>query len=64
VSGRVAPQDVVAALYRAADDDRPPWLDGLLIAAGFMRRCPCGAMAPAEKRYASAATATTTRPTW
>jgi hypothetical protein len=50
MSGRVTPQDVVAALYRAADDDRLPWLDELLIAAGFMRRCLCGAMAPAEER--------------
>ncbi len=50
MSGRVAPQDVVAALYRAADDERLPWLDELLIAAGFVRRCPCGATAPAEER--------------
>jgi hypothetical protein len=50
MSGRVAPQDVVAALYRAVDDDRLPWLDELLIAAGFLRSCPCGATAPAEHR--------------
>jgi hypothetical protein len=50
MSGRVAPQDVVAALYRAVDVDRLPWLDELLITAGFLRRCPCGAMAPARER--------------
>jgi hypothetical protein len=25
MSGRVAPQDVIAVLYRAVDDDRRPW---------------------------------------
>jgi hypothetical protein len=50
MSGRVAPQDVVAALYRAVDGDRLPWLDELMIAAGFLRRCPCGATAPADER--------------
>jgi hypothetical protein len=50
MSGRVTPHDVIAVLYRAVDDERLPWLDDLLIAAGFMRRCPCGAMAPAEQR--------------
>ncbi len=48
MSGRVAPRAVVAALYRAADDDRRPWLDEIV--AGFLRRCPCGAMAPTEER--------------
>jgi len=50
MSGRVIPQDVVAALYRAADGDRLSWLDELMIAAGFLRRCPYGATAPAEER--------------
>jgi hypothetical protein len=50
MSGRFAPQDVVAALCRAVDDDRLPWLDELLIAAGFLRSCPCGATAPAQER--------------
>ena len=50
MSGRVTPRDVIAALYRAVDDDRLPWLDELCIAAGFLRRCPCGATAPAEGR--------------
>ncbi|MEU1811062.1 hypothetical protein [Micromonospora aurantiaca (nom. illeg.)] len=50
MSGRVAPQDVVSALYRAADDRLLPWLDELMIAAGLLRRCACGVMAPADER--------------
>jgi hypothetical protein len=49
MSGRVHPDDVIAALYRVVDDHQLPWLDDLLIAAGFMRRCPCVAMAPADE---------------
>lgn len=50
MSGRVAPQDVVAALYRAADDHVLPWLDELMITAGLLPRCACGSTAPADER--------------
>jgi len=50
MSGRVSPHEVIAALYQAADDDRLAWLDELCIAAGFLRRCPCGAAAAADER--------------
>lgn len=49
MSGRVDPRDVVAAPYRTVDDHRLPWLDELLITAGSLRRCPCGATAPADE---------------
>jgi hypothetical protein len=48
MSGRVLAQDVIDVLYQTVGDDRLAWLDGLLIDAGLMRRCPCTAMAPAD----------------
>ncbi|ROO52762.1 hypothetical protein EDC02_7703 [Micromonospora sp. Llam0] len=50
MSGLAAPQDVVAALYRVADDTMLPWLDELMITAGLLRRCACGSTAPADER--------------
>jgi hypothetical protein len=42
---------IIAALYRHCPDHLLPWLDGLLITAGFLRRCSrCAAMTPAEQR--------------
>lgn len=50
MSGRVSPHDVIGALYRVVDDHRLEWLDELCIAAGYLRHCPCGAMARADER--------------
>jgi len=49
MSGRILADHVIEALYRAAADNRLAWLDELLIAAGYRRRCPCEAMAPADE---------------
>jgi hypothetical protein len=49
MSGRLDLDDVIAVLYQAVDDDQLCWLDDLLIAAGYRRRCPCSAMAPADQ---------------
>jgi hypothetical protein len=38
-------QDLISRLYRVVNDDGRPMLDALLIAAGIMRPCDCGAMA-------------------
>lgn len=43
MSGREHPHDVIAVLYQHAEDSDLPVLDELLIRAGYMRRCPCGA---------------------
>lgn len=50
MSGRLDPRDVIASLYATAGDNQLSWLDGLLIDAGYMRRCLCTAMTPADER--------------
>jgi hypothetical protein len=49
-------QTMIARLYEAVDDRRLSWLDDLLISAGFLRRCGCGATAPTAEPCRQCAT--------
>jgi len=57
MSGGLDPRDIIGSLYATVSDQQLGWLDSLLIDTGFMRRCICTAMAPADERCTECGTA-------